>query len=92
MVADPWGTPSVPDMAYDYDALKTKQELDAIWGLVEHLLSEARSCHEYGRDENAWSEKVVLPLMQAAVERGEQTVFEVDNMYAVNVTSLEVSC
>ena len=53
---------------------KNVEEFDKIWGFVDGLLSDAALCHEYGRDENAWCDTVVLSHRQYAVKRKEKFV------------------
>ena len=54
-------------------------ELDNIWGFFDGVLSDAALCHEYGRDEIAWCDMVVLPHMQYTVKRKEKPLMELDN-------------
>lgn len=70
----------IPDGAWD-NRQRDLEELDNIWEFVEGLLSDAALCHEYGRDENAWCDKVVLPVMQRALKGKDMSLFKVDNMY-----------
>ncbi len=77
--AEPWVISSLSSEAFD-DSHKSKEELDRIWDFVDLISSRAASCHDHGRDENAWCEKVVSPLMQTAVAV-KRSIFEVDSMY-----------
>lgn len=77
--ADRIGSLGILPSAYDESPLTTI-ELQALWDLVSDIHTDGEMCEYYGADENAWSDKVVRPLLKAAVQVDEKTMIDVENM------------
>ncbi|KAJ4286952.1 hypothetical protein N0V90_012832 [Kalmusia sp. IMI 367209] len=54
----------------DFDRIDTRSaaELSTVWNKVKKIFLNARDCKDGGRDENAWCDDVVRPLVHLAME------------------------
>lgn len=55
----------------DYDDDRSEPELLLLWKQVDKIWQKAADCSKEQADENAWCEKVVLPLLQLGLDRVE---------------------
>ncbi|KAF1969952.1 hypothetical protein BU23DRAFT_601152 [Bimuria novae-zelandiae CBS 107.79] len=53
---------------FDRSDTRSAEELSAIWKEVKKIFLNARDCKDGGRDENAWCDDVVRPLLHLAME------------------------
>jgi hypothetical protein len=47
----------------------TETESDSLWDQLEAIRCDARDCDIYGRDESAWCQEVVNPLVNSVLDR-----------------------
>jgi hypothetical protein len=53
---------------FDRDDARSAEELSTLWKEVKKIFLNARDCKDGGRDENAWCDDVVRPLIRLAME------------------------
>ncbi|KAF1962894.1 hypothetical protein CC80DRAFT_530789 [Byssothecium circinans] len=63
-------------LAADLDRNDTRsaEELSTIWNEAKKIFLNARDCKDGGRDENAWCDDVVRPLVHLAIEFQSQSI------------------
>jgi hypothetical protein len=48
--------------------MRSAEELSTIWKEAKKIFLNTRDCKDGGRDENAWRDDVVRPLVHLAIE------------------------
>ncbi|KAL9628137.1 MAG: hypothetical protein Q9164_007382, partial [Protoblastenia rupestris] len=84
---DPSNIYGVPSSEYYIDRNLNKAKAQNIWEVVHLIYDTARSCQTEKRDENAWCFRVVLPLMDFAVGKPFEAMFEVDPIQTQKINS-----
>ncbi|KAL9632849.1 MAG: hypothetical protein Q9164_005056 [Protoblastenia rupestris] len=84
------GAFGIPSLAYDTDITLNETEADDLWDFVRLIFDTAKTCRERQRDENAWCENVVLPLMNYAAGKPFKAMLEVVNIQSQKIDSAYV--
>jgi hypothetical protein len=53
---------------FDHNDVRSAEELSDLWKEVKTIYLNARDCKDDSRDENAWCDDVVRPLIHLAME------------------------
>ena len=53
---------------FDYNDVRSAEELSDLWKEVKTIFLNARDCKDGSRDENAWCDDVVRPLIHLTME------------------------
>ena len=62
------GYQTIKPADFDHSDTRSTEELSAIWKEAKKILLNARDCNDGSRDENAWCDDVVRPLIHLAME------------------------
>lgn len=67
----------------DFDAgdRRSANELTALWETVRDIFLNARDCKDGNRDENAWCDDVVQPLLRLAMHLYGNTRWWLQSVY-----------
>ncbi|KAI9771741.1 MAG: hypothetical protein M1839_002756 [Geoglossum umbratile] len=77
---DPEGFDDIPNFAFGSDASKTEGDLKQLWDAVFRIRKAARSCKDYGKDENAWCLGVVQKVLEEVIGASESSLLELDSV------------
>jgi hypothetical protein len=53
---------------FDRSDVRSIEELSPLWNRIKTIFGNAHDCKDGGRDENAWCDDVVRPLIDLAME------------------------
>ena len=53
---------------FDYNDVRSAEELSDLWKEVKTIFLNARDCNDTSRDENAWCDDLVRPLIHLMME------------------------
>lgn len=67
---------------FDSSDMRSAEELSTIWEAVKAIFLDARDCKRGSRDENAWCDDVVRPLIQLAIKLHAKGKWWLQSVYA----------
>ncbi|KAH7119534.1 hypothetical protein B0J11DRAFT_440129, partial [Dendryphion nanum] len=62
------GYQSIKPADFDHSDMRSAEDLSSIWKVVRTIFLNARDCKDGSRDENAWCDDVVRPLIHLTME------------------------
>lgn len=77
---NPQKAKDIVEEAYDPDDRKERDQNDGLWQEIKGIHDRALQCEEHQKDENAWSDEVVRPILLWG-DDFEQPFFQLVNVF-----------
>ncbi|KAI4090622.1 MAG: hypothetical protein L6R37_007859 [Teloschistes peruensis] len=93
LIADPQGFDDIPTAAFDDRYTGTREEVDALWQVVQHIYLEASECQIYNQDENAWAQDVARRVLSWCPTKSNHQLLQLKSLQtqSINCNYLPIS-